>query len=187
MPRITLVGYRGSGKSSVATRLAEELGCSWADADQVLERELGTTIAALIGERGEPFFRDREAALLERLLAEEPGVLATGGGVVLRAANRSLLEARGRPVVWLRAAADVLRDRLAADPATALRRPALAGGDVLAEVAAAVDAREPLYRAVADAVIDVSTDSADRIAGRIVAWLASWRPGTARAAAEPIP
>jgi shikimate kinase len=187
MPRITLVGYRGSGKSSVATRLAEQLGCSWTDADLALERELGTTIAALIAARGEPFFRDREAALLERLLAEEPGVLATGGGVVLRAANRSLLETRGRPVVWLRAPADVLRDRLAADPATAIRRPALAGGDVLSEVAAAVEARQPLYHAVADAVIDVSAASADRIAERIVAWLSSWRPECARAAAEPIP
>lgn len=187
MPRITLVGYRGSGKTSVAARLAEQLGCSWADADLVLERELGTTIAGLIGTHGEPLFRDREAALLERLLAQEPGVLATGGGVVLRAANRSLLEARGRPVVWLRAPADVLRDRLAADPATALRRPALSGGDVLDEVAAAVTAREPLYRDVADALIDVSTDSAERVAERIVTWLASWRPGSARPVAESIP
>ncbi len=186
MPRITLVGYRGSGKSTVAARLAEMLGCSWADADLVLEQELGTTIADLIGDQGELLFRDREAALLERLLAEQTGVLATGGGVVLRPANREWLKAKGRPVVWLNAPADVLRVRLAADPATALRRPSLTGRGILAEVATAVASREPLYREVADAVIDAAADPADRIAARIVAWLATWRPASAAAAAESI-
>jgi shikimate kinase len=186
MPRVTLVGYRGSGKSTVAPRLAEMLGCSWVDADLVLEQELGTTIAEVVAERGELFFRDREADLLERMLAERHGVLATGGGVVLRPANRKLLANRGRPVVWLEAPAEVLRTRLAADPATALRRPALAGGDVLDEVAAAIEVREPLYREVADARIDVSRTSAERIAERIAAWLAAWQPASAPAGAEPI-
>lgn len=174
MPRVTLIGYRGSGKSSVAARLAERLGCGWSDADEVLEADLGSSIAAVITARGEGFFRDREAELLHRLLAEERGVLATGGGVVLRAGNRSLLRARGRPVVWLTAAAAVLRQRLAADPATAARRPSLSGGDVLDEVAQALADREPLYREAADAAIEVGEDAPDRIAGRIAAWLASW-------------
>jgi shikimate kinase len=187
MPRVTLVGYRGSGKSSVAAELAERLGCSWADADLVLEQELGTTIATLVAERGEPFFRDREADLLGRLLAAGEGVLATGGGVVLRPANRDLLTSHGRPVIWLQAPADVLRGRLAADPATALRRPALTGGDVLDEVATAVAAREPLYREVADAIIDCSSDPPGRLAERIAAWLAAWRPASRVGAAEPIP
>ena len=84
MPRVTLVGYRGSGKSSVAARLARLLGCSWQDADDVLERDTGESIAALVATRGESFFRNLESDLLIRLLAEESGVLATGGGVVLR-------------------------------------------------------------------------------------------------------
>lgn len=187
MPRITLIGYRGSGKSSVAARLAARLGCSWSDADELLEHEAGTPIAVLIHDRGEPFFRDREADLLARLLPREAGVVATGGGVVLRPDNRELLTARGRPVVWLRAPADVLRDRLAADPATISRRPALGGGDVLDEVAAAVEAREPLYRSVADAVIDVTVDSPDRLAERVAAWLATWRPGPPAGIPETIP
>lgn len=187
MPRITLVGYRGTGKSSVAARLAARLGCPWADADEVLEAELGTTIAALIRDRGEPFFRDREADLLGRLLEREDGVVSTGGGVVLRSENRALLTARGRPLVWLRAPAAVLRDRLAADPHTSARRPALGGGDVLDEVAAAVVAREPLYAAVADAVIDTSVDSPDRITDRLVAWLATWRATPPAATPEAIP
>ncbi len=172
MPRVTLIGYRGSGKSSVAARLAERLGCGWSDADEALERELGSNIAAVIGSRGEGFFRDREAELLRRLLAEEHGVLATGGGVILRAANRSLLRREGRPVVWLTAPAAVLRQRLAADPGTAARRPPLTGGDVLDEVAAALVEREPLYRQTADALIDVVDTSPDELATRIADWLA---------------
>lgn len=188
MPVVTLVGYRGSGKSAVAARLAGILGCSWTDADVVLEREAGRSIADLIRDDGEQAFRDAEADLLVRLLERESGVLATGGGVVLRPENRARLRAGGRPVVWLAAPPDVLRDRIAGDPATASRRPALQGGDVLAEVGAAVAAREPLYRAAADAVVDVSIDPPERVADRIAHWLSA-RPTEAgsRTPPEPIP
>ena len=184
MPRITLVGSRGSGKSSVAARLASLLGCSWQDADDVLERDAGESIASLIAARGEGHFRDLESTLLGRLLAEEQGVLATGGGVILREDNRTALRSRGRPVVWLTAPADVLRARLAADPATAARRPALAGTNPLDEVAAALVAREPLYREVADAVIDVSTEPPERIAARIATWLGRSPPQGRRSSGQ---
>lgn len=186
MPRITLIGYRGSGKSTIAAGLANLLGCSWQDADDALEAEAGTTIAEFITNRGEPAFRDLETVILERLLAIEHGVLATGGGVVIREQNRYLLRRAGRPVVWLAAPADVLRDRLAADPSTAARRPALAGGDVLDEVAAAVAAREPLYRSAADAIIDVSTTPPTELVARIAAWLEKWIPPDEPPASEPI-
>jgi len=166
--------------------LAERLGCGWSDADEALERELGSNIAAVIGSRGEGFFRDQEAELLRRLLTEEKGVLATGGGVILRDDNRSLLRTQGRPVVWLTAPAAVLRRRLAADPTTAARRPSLAGGDVLDEVAGALAEREPLYRQTADAMIDVADASPDELATRIAAWLVS-RPTTAAVSGDEAP
>lgn len=187
MPRITLIGYRGSGKSTIAAGLSDLLGCSWQDADDALEAETGTTIAEFISARGEPAFRDLETVLLERLLATESGVVATGGGVVLRQQNRHLLRQAGRPVVWLTAPADVLRHRLAADPSTAARRPALAGGDVLDEVAAAVTAREPLYRSAADAAIDVSATPPTEVVARIAAWLEKWVPPDETPRAEAIP
>jgi shikimate kinase len=171
MPRLTLIGYRGTGKSTVAAALARRLGCDWRDADTVLEERVGTSIAGLVRERGEPFFRDEESAVLARLLAEFNGVLATGGGVVLKSQNRDLLQSQGRPVVWLTAAADVIRGRLASDPTTADRRPALSGADPLAEVAAALEAREPLYRQCADVAFDTGALAVDEIVARIMAWL----------------
>ncbi len=175
MPRVTLIGYRGSGKSAVAAALADQFGCPWCDADEILEHEVGVSIADLVAQRGESVFRDAEAAILDQLLSRDSEVLATGGGVILRAENREQLLRRGRPVVWLSAPVDVLRGRLASDPSTATRRPALGGGDVLDEVTAAVAHREPLYREVANGVIDTAVDTPKRIAERIAAWLDSPR------------
>ena len=173
MPRVTLVGYRGTGKSTLAAALADALGCSWADADTVLETRLGTTIAALVAGRGEAAFRDAESEVLDDLLASCDGVLSTGGGVVLRPANRLALRQRGRPIVWLDASADVIRDRLARDPTTATRRPGLSGADPLGEVEATLASRRPLYREVADTVIDTSSAPPPAITERIAVWLAS--------------
>lgn len=182
MPRITLIGYRGTGKSTVASLLADMLGCGWLDADLVLEEKLGCSIASLVRARGEAFFRDAESVVLAECLGSGSGVLSTGGGAVLRAENRALLRRLGRPVVWLTASADVVRRRLAADPTTADRRPALAvpvdggpvsQGDPLAEVAPTLEAREPLYRECADVCVDTSIAAPAAVAARIMAWLES--------------
>lgn len=180
MPLVTLIGYRGTGKSTVARLLAERLAASWVDADAALEERLGCTIAALVRERGEAAFRDAEAEVLAHLLATFHGVLATGGGVVMREANRRLLAERGRPIVWLTAPAAVIRQRLAADPSTTERRPALRGNDVFAEVEAVVREREPLYRSCAEHTIDTSTQSPAAVAGQIVAWLGRAAPASER-------
>jgi len=180
MPRMTLIGYRGTGKSTVAALLGDLLGCEWCDADIVLEEKIGCSIASLVRERGEPVFRDEEAAVLADLLGRFSGVLATGGGAVLRPENREALRRSGRPIVWLTSPADVVRQRLAADPTTAQRRPALAGpsaggasasGDPLAEVTAALADREPLYRACADFQVDTSIAMPAAVAAQIAAWL----------------
>lgn len=171
MPRVTLIGYRGTGKSTVAARLADALGLPWLDADAVLEERVGCPITELVASRGEVAFRDLESEVLCGLLPDFAGVLATGGGVVLRPDNRRLLRAAGRPVVWLTAPADVIRRRLAADPQTATRRPALAGRDPLAEVDAALEARAALYQEAADVAFDTAAESPADVATRILAWL----------------
>ena len=184
MPRLTLIGYRGTGKSTVAALVARRLRCTWQDADAVLEEKLGCTIAALVQGRGEPAFRDAEADLLAELLKPGDGVLSTGGGVVLRPANRLLLKRLGRPVVWLTAPAEVVRGRLAADPTTLARRPALSGGDPLDEVAAALVAREPLYRECADVAFDTGGEGAEAVVDRIIDWLGRSPPAAAQVEAE---
>ena len=177
MPLVTLIGYRGTGKTTVARLLAERLATSWIDADVALEERIGCTIAELVRDRGEPAFRDAEAEVLADMLAGCGGVLATGGGVVLREGNRMLLRERGRPVVWLDAPVDVIRRRLAGDPATLSRRPALTGGDPLAEVEQATHAREPLYRACADWTVDTGAATPADVAAQIAAWLGRGEAG----------
>src|SRR5581483_8052208 len=86
--RIALIGYRGSGKSTVAQELAARLGWTWLDADTVLEERAGCTIHEMFLREGESAFREREAALLVELCALPRLVLATGGGVILREDNR---------------------------------------------------------------------------------------------------
>ncbi len=172
MPTITLIGYRGTGKTTVAALLAEALHAPWWDADVELETRLGCSISALIGTRGEDLFRTEESATLATLLDRTPGVLATGGGVVIRPENRSALAARGGLVVWLTATVEVVRRRLAIDPTTLSRRPALSGTDPLAEVAATMLQREPWYRATAAMAIDTSHISPAEISRRILDRLA---------------
>jgi shikimate kinase len=172
MPRLTLIGYRGVGKSQVAAGLAERLGCSWIDADHELERSEGRSIAEIIASDGEPVFRDAEERLLVDLLDQRSEVLATGGGVVLREANRRQLKDRGRPLIWLRADAATIRSRLAADPGTSLRRPSLTGRGVLDEVAEALVAREPLYATLADLTVDTASLPVDAVVQAVIDWLA---------------
>jgi shikimate kinase len=158
---IFLVGYRGSGKTVVARLLAERLGWNWIDADALLEERHGQTIKQIFAAEGEAGFRDKEAALLQELCTRQNCVVATGGGVILRAANRALLRRSGL-VVWLTADAPTLWQRIQQDVGTTERRPNLAGGG-LSEVEELLLVREPLYREVAQVVMP--TD--DRTPGQI--------------------
>ena len=172
MPRLTLIGYRGTGKSTIASVLASSLKCSWIDADTELERELGRSVAEIIQLDGEEVFRDAESAVLRRLVGQDL-ILATGGGVILREANRMLLKTHGRPIVWLDADSFSVRLRLKTDPFTASRRPALSGKDVLEEVESTLRFREPLYRECADVRIDTSSIDAVAVVRCIEVWLSS--------------
>src|SRR4051812_11920796 len=106
MVHLYLVGYRGSGKSCVGAIIASWLGRPFLDADAVLEADAGRTIRDIFASEGEAGFRDRETATLRKLSAGPPAVIATGGGVILRAENRELLRSTGF-VVWLTALAEV--------------------------------------------------------------------------------
>lgn len=164
-----LIGYRGTGKTTVGRVLAERLGRPFVDADAFLEAQYGRTIKEIFADEGEMGFRDKESAVLRELAAGPPSVVATGGGVIWRDENRRVLRARGM-VVWLTADADTIAERVAADPTTSARRPNLTVGG-RAEIEELLRAREPLYRAAADLEIAAAGRSPEALAEAILsAW-----------------
>jgi shikimate kinase len=168
--RIILIGYRGSGKTTVGQLLAARLGWAFADTDAAIEAVAGRSIADIFATEQEAGFRDREAAIVQQLCQRPRLVLATGGGVVLRPANRTVLRSAGF-VVWLQVSPAVAWSRLQADPTTAHRRPNLTARGGLEEVRTLLAAREPLYRELADFAIPTDTPSPEAIATAILsAW-----------------
>lgn len=153
---ITLIGYRGTGKTTVGAALAERLNWEFVDLDPGIERRTGMSIAEIFKRHGEPYFRVLEADALKQILAQENTVISPGGGVILDPENRAAIKAAG-PVVWLFASVDTIAERLSADPATANNRPSLTGTNVLSEIGDVLQARSPIYEEVA--TISVSTEN----------------------------
>lgn len=169
-PLLFLIGYRGSGKTTVGQILATRIGWAFVDADTVLESRAGKTIREIFADEGEAGFRDRESAALMELRTRSQTVIATGGGVILREQNRTLLRDHGF-VAWLSADATTLWSRIQTDATTAARRPALSSGG-LAEVEQMLAIREPLYRAIADVEIAVGGLSPEQAVDAILArWI----------------
>jgi shikimate kinase len=150
---LVLIGYRGTGKSTIARLLALRLGWDWVDADVEVELRAGRSIAAIFAEQGEAAFRDLESQVLRELLARQHTVIAAGGGAVLKSENRQALQA-AQCVVWLRAAPETILRRLAADPTTASRRPSLTGAGGLDEIETLLAQRTPLYEQCACVILD---------------------------------
>jgi shikimate kinase len=162
-----LIGYRGSGKTSVAAALSELLGWPWLDADAELERRAGKSIKQIFAEGGEAAFRDLESAVLADLAARDAHIIALGGGAVLREHNRAALRGRGK-VVWLAAAPETLFARINADPTTAERRPNLTGRGGLEEIRHLLAQRTPIYADCADLSVDANRHSPAQLAREII-------------------
>ena len=153
----------GSGKSTIGKAAAKRLALPYADCDQSIERRAGCSIAAFFERNGEQAFRDLEADVLQTLVTDPPSVIATGGGVVLRAENRELLRTRTR-CVYLRASHDLLWKRLRRDR----RRPLLQVADPELRLRQLSAERAPLYEETAAIVIDTDGLSFDRLVDEVV-------------------
>jgi shikimate kinase len=153
----------GSGKSTIGRAAAKQLSLSYADCDQAFERRVGCSIAAFFASEGEQAFRDLESDVLATLLGDEARVIATGGGVVLRPANRALLRTRTR-CVYLRASPELLWRRLRRDR----RRPLLQVADPEARLRQLHAERAELYEDAAHVVIDTDRLPFDRIVDEVV-------------------
>lgn len=149
---IVLVGYRGSGKSTVAKLVAKVLSFPLIDLDSAIEQRAGCVISELFADQGEDAFRDLEAQCLGDMLSEPgPFILATGGGAVIRPENRTLLRQSGATVIYLEASVDVLAQRLSRGRKGV--RPSLTGKPITEEVAEVLALRDPWYREVASHTI----------------------------------
>jgi shikimate kinase len=169
---LALVGYRGTGKSTVGRIVASLSGRTFLDADLELEARAGRSVASIFSEDGEPAFRDWEERTLTELIEQCPtAVIATGGGVVLREQNRQRLRDFG-VIVWLTAGPAELAGRLGADPRGLAARPALTATGTIVEIARVLEIRTPIYQAMADTVINTGGKTPDEIAAAILAfWL----------------
>lgn len=150
---IVLVGFMGSGKSTVGRALHQRLGYPLVDMDQWIEQRARKSIAAIFADEGEQAFRDMETSLLEEL--DEPTaprrIISTGGGVIGREENRVLLRRLGY-VVWLHAPMEVILERTAKNR----ERPLLHTDDPTARITALMEARKPLYEEVAHLRIETA-------------------------------
>jgi shikimate kinase len=145
---VVLVGLMGAGKTSIGRRLADRLGVPFVDADEEIEKAAGSSIEDIFAEHGEEAFRDGERKVIARLLEEQSGVLATGGGAFMDESTRSRIRDRGVSV-WLRAELDVLVRRCRKRGG----RPLLKGVDMRETLQKLIDRRYPVY-AEADIVVD---------------------------------
>jgi len=167
---LALIGYRGTGKTTVAQLLAERLNYDWIDADVEVERRAGKSIATIFETSGEETFRDLETEVVADLCQRELTVLALGGGAILRETNQKYL-AQCQQIVWLKASAETIAQRLSSDPTTADRRPNLTNRGGLHEIEQLLAVREPIYRACATLEVDTEDKDPAEIADEIVASL----------------
>lgn len=160
---VFLVGFMGSGKSTVGRQLAAELGKEFFDCDRVLEDRTGVDIPYIFDLEGEAGFRRREAAVLRELTGKRGIVLATGGGVVGDPGNRTALASNGF-VVYLHAPAELLHQRTSRDRG----RPMLHAADPRTRIDELLEVREPLYREVADLVVASGRRGSRRVVQEIL-------------------
>lgn len=164
---LVLIGYRATGKTTLARLLADRLGWDWIDADVVIERRAGKSIARIFAEDGEPAFRDLEAEVIADLCRRPRLVLAAGGGAPLRAESRRAMR-QGGQVVWLKAQPHTIHARMSGDATTTSRRPNLTRQGGLEEIVHLLAEREPAYRAAAHLEVDTEGREPDEIAAEIL-------------------
>ncbi|WP_309678540.1 shikimate kinase [Polaromonas sp.] len=161
--KIACVGLPGSGKSTVGRQLARRLGLRFVDSDQVIEQRIACSIREFFEREGEAAFRDLEQQVMDELTQEGSCVISTGGGAVLRPANRAHLRGRTQ-VVYLHSAPEEVFRRLRHDQ----NRPLLQVADPLSRLRDLYTARDPLYRETAQFVIETGRPSVATLVNMIV-------------------
>lgn len=163
MGNVILIGFMGCGKTTVGLKLSYRLRRSIIDTDKEIEREEKRTISEIFAADGEPYFRDRETACLQKLIESTNNqIISVGGGLPMREENRRLLHELGQ-VFYLRAKSETIYERVKDDTT----RPLLQVDDPLAKIETLLQERDPDYRAAADVVITVDDKSFEEILSEI--------------------
>ena len=171
-PAVALIGYRGCGKSAVGRELAVLLQGDHADTDELVTTQAGCSIAVIFTQEGEEGFRRREREVITAIVSSPPTVVGVGGGAVTDHRTAKALKDVAT-IVWLQAPAEVLWERIKADPATADNRPSLTEQSGLDEVRCLLAERTPCYERLADLIVDTSQRSPREVALEITRRLRS--------------
>ena len=156
---ICLIGFMGSGKTTIGRALAIQLSKAWVDLDLYIEEMLGKDIASLFAVKGEPYFREQEAFYLKEVMGKEVGVLSTGGGIIVTEANRALLKTKN--TFYLKYDCDTLYKRIGNDP----KRPLASSYEV---IKARYEERQPLYEASARYIIEAEGKTVEEVTTMIL-------------------
>jgi shikimate kinase len=166
---LVLVGFMGSGKSSVGREIARRWGFRFIDTDTTIRHKYRKSIPDIFATFGEPFFRDEENKALQELQASQEAVIATGGGIILQPRNHPLLRTLG-VVVWLTASEETIWERVSRNQ----NRPLLRTNDPRTTIRHLMSTRYPLYGAVADITVETTGLTHQEVADQAVAALNGW-------------
>ncbi|MBV8328968.1 MAG: shikimate kinase [Verrucomicrobia bacterium] len=169
---LVLVGFMGSGKSSVGREIARRWGYRFLDTDSVIRQKHSKSILEIFESQGEPFFRDQEHLALCELQGSVDCVIATGGGIVLQPRNHPLLHALGI-IVWLTATEEIIWERVSRNR----KRPLLQTANPRGTISHLISLRNPLYESVADITVETSGLTHEEVANRVAAAVKLWAPG----------
>lgn len=173
MPRkssLILIGYRGTGKSSVARGVAERCDVEWYDSDTAVHECAGVSIATIFEKYGEGAFRDLEEVVIADLLQMPSCVFATGGGAILRETTRARLRKAGT-VVWLTATPATIFERITTDPHSATTRPPLTTLAAVDEITSVLETRRQLYEQTAHVSVATDHKTLDAVIDQVIqAW-----------------
>jgi shikimate kinase len=166
---LVLVGFMGSGKSSVGREIARRWRFRFIDTDTAIRRKYAKSIPEIFASFGEPHFRNEENLALQDLQGTNQAVIATGGGIVLQPRNHPLLRSLG-VVLWLTASEEVIWERVSRNQ----NRPLLRSQDPKATIRTLMSTRYPLYDSLADITVETSGLTHQEVADRALAAIRLW-------------
>jgi shikimate kinase len=168
---IILIGYRGSGKTTVGRKLADRLGKKFVDADDLIVAKAGKTIREIFAEQGEAGFRVLEAQVVRDLAGSQNQVIGLGGGALRLKGNRRAISGKNHQIIYLTCEPLELLRRIEGDAGTSANRPALTSLGGIEEIHKMLALREPIYKSIKTAELDVTHLTPEQVVEAIVGLL----------------